>query len=105
MQYRIFFAPSWPWATKEAHGERAAPASRLRVSSGAAQGSTCGVLHQVADAQVFCKEIEIPDDDAKQVVEIVRHATGEIACLHFLCLPQRSLDLPLPRYILGHTEY
>src|SRR5882757_769039 len=32
MQYRIFLAPSWPWATREANGERAAPASRLRVS-------------------------------------------------------------------------
>ncbi len=53
---------------------------------------------QIVDLRVvlpgFQQDVEIADDDAKQIVEIMRHAAGEIADrLHLLRLDQSRLGL------------
>ena len=51
--------------------------------------------------QLPLRVLEIADDDGKQVVEVVRHAAGELADgVHLLRLPQRILRLGAPIHLL-----
>ena len=75
------------------------PLRQLRGALGAGQGVVERALGARFDHPAL-RDVEVADDDGEQVVEVVRHAAGQLADrLHLLRLPQRLLGELAPRHL------